>query len=132
MKRLINICLLLTFLLGYLEWGKTHSLFIFQGEAEILLKETNDFKSILNPLILLPFLGQILLLYTVFQPVVSRRLTLAGLACLSVLMLLLFIVGLLTLNLKITCSTLPFIITGIFAIRYNRNNMQKPTNTWGS
>jgi hypothetical protein len=122
MKRLINICLLLSFLLGYLEWGKTHSLFIFQGEAEIILKAKNNLRSILHPLILIPFLGQILLLYTVFQPTVSRVLSLTGLACLSILMLLLFIVGLLTLNLKIACSTLPFIITGIFALRYHRKN----------
>src|ERR1035441_5347881 len=110
MKRLINICLLLTFLIGYLEWGKNHSVFIFQIEAEIFLKGKNDFKSILHPLIVIPFLGQIVILCTIFQQKVSRILSLLGLACLSTLMLLLFVIGLLTLNIKIAGSSLPFII----------------------
>ena len=124
MKRLINICLLLTFLLGYLAWGKNHS-FIFQLEAEIFLKGKNDLKSILHPLILIPFFGQIILLYTIFQQKVSRILSLIGLACLSTLMLLLFVIGLLDFNIKIAGSTLPFIIMGIFVLRYNWKRIPK-------
>lgn len=119
MKRFINICLLLTFLLGYLEWGKNNNLFIFQAEVEIFFKGKNDFKSILHPLILIPFLGQMIILYTIFQQKISRTLSLLGLTCLSILMLLLLVIGVLTFNLKITGSTLPFIITGVFVLKYN-------------
>lgn len=119
MKRIINICLLLSFLPGYLEWGKNHSLFIFQAEAEIFLKAKKDFISVLHPLIIIPFVGQIILLYTIFQKKVSRNLSLLGFVCLSLLMLLILVAGLITLNLKILGSTLPFAITGFFALRYN-------------
>ncbi len=125
MKRIINICLLLTFLLGYLEWGKNNSLFIFQAEVEIFLKAKTDFVSILHPLILIPFLGQIILLYTIVQKKVNRNLSLLGFASLGILMLLLLVVGFLTLNLKIIGSTLPFVITGFFALRYNWKRTSK-------
>jgi hypothetical protein len=119
MKRIINICLILTFLIGYLEWGNNHSRFIFQAEAEIFLKAMHDPRSIIHPLILVPFLGQILLLISIFQQSINRTLTLAGLACLSTLMLLLLFIGILTLNIKIIGAALPFVITGIFALKYN-------------
>jgi hypothetical protein len=119
MKRLLNICLFLLFLLGYLEWGKEHHAFIFQMESETFLKAKDDLKSILHPLILIPFCGQILLIITFFQKEVSRILSLAGLTCLSIFILLLFFVGLISINIKIVASTLPFIITAIFVLKYN-------------
>jgi hypothetical protein len=121
MKRLINICLFLTFLLGYLEWGKSHTLFIFQAEFEIFLKGKHDFKSILHPFILIPFFGQAIILYCIFQKNAGRVLNLAGLACLSMFMLLLFTIGLLTLNIKIIISTVPFIIAGILLIKFSKS-----------
>jgi hypothetical protein len=119
MKRLINICLFLAFLVGYLEWGKNQHAFIFKMETEILVKGFNDFKSIFHPLILIPFAGQIMILVTIFQKKISRLLSLAGLACLSTLMLLLFIIGLLSFNFKVTGSTIPFMIAGIFVLKYH-------------
>lgn len=119
MKKLLNLCLVGTFLLGYLAWGKDQHMFLWQAEAEIFSKARHNFSSVLHPFTLVPFLGQLMLLYTIFQKKISRRLTLAGLACLSVLMLLLLVIGLLILNIKIIASTLPFLITGIFVLRYN-------------
>jgi hypothetical protein len=119
MKRLLNICLFLLFLIGYLEWGKGHHAFIIQMESEIFLKAKNDLKSILHPLILIPFCGQILLIITFFQKEVSRILSLTGLTCLSLFILLLLFVGLISLNIRIVGSTLPFIITAIFVLKYN-------------
>ncbi len=126
MKRISNICLFIAFLFGYLEWGKDHAVFIFQGEAEIFAKAKKDVTSVLHPFILLPFLGQLIILYTVFQPKISRLLSLTGLACLSLLILLLFIIGLITLNFKIAGSTLPFLFAGMLVIRYNR----KPSSNY--
>lgn len=119
MKKLLNLCLLGSFLLGYLQWGKDQHLFIWQAEAEIFLKARHNFSSVFHPFIFIPFLGQLLLLVTIFQKKMSRRLTLVGLACLSVLMLLLFIIGLLIFNVSIIASTLPFLITGLLVIKLN-------------
>lgn len=122
MKRIINICLVLTFLIGYLEWGKGSHIFIFQAEAEIFLKIKSDPLSVLHPFIIIPFCGQVMLLFTAFQQKPNRFLTFAGLACLGLFMLFLFFIGIVSLNLKILLSTLPFIFTGIIALRKNRRS----------
>lgn len=129
MKRIFNICLFLAFLLGYLEWGKDRHAFIFQMEAEIFVKGSGDLKSILHPFILLPFTGQLLILITIFQKRVSRIPSLVGLACLSLLMLLLLVIGLLTLNVKVIVSTIPFIIAAVFVFRYNRKKTETTQQT---
>ncbi len=120
MKRLLNICLLLTFLMGYLEWGKEKSMFIFEGEADIFSRSLSDPGAFLHPFILVPLCGQIMLLVTVFQKRPGRILTLAGLACLSSIMLFLFFIGLITPSIKIAGFVIPFLVTGIFVLQYNR------------
>lgn len=119
MKKLLNLGLLLTSLFGYLEWGTDQQAFLFQVEMELLLKIGNDIKAFLHPFILIPLAGQLMILYSLFQRTPGRKLSLIGLACLSTIMLLLFFIGLITLNIKILLSALPFIITGIFVLRYN-------------
>ncbi len=120
MKKILNTCLLLTFLFSYLEWGKDNHTFIFQGEAEVFLQAKNNPGVILHPAILIPLLGQILLLYTLFQQKPGRVLTLTGLACLSTIILMLIVAGINTFNTRILVSLIPFIITAIFVLRYNR------------
>ncbi|MBL0355418.1 MAG: hypothetical protein IPP72_00340 [Chitinophagaceae bacterium] len=117
MKRLLNILLLFTFLLGYLEWGKGNHLFIFQAEAEIFQKAATGIQSILHPFILIPFLGQLIIIYTIFQKQPGRLLTLVGLACLSLIMLFLLFIGIVSFNSKIVASTIPFLIVGILVLR---------------
>lgn len=131
MKRVINICLILTFLIGYLEWGKGDHIFLFQAEAEIFLKMKSDPLSVLHPFIIIPFCGQVMLLFTAFQQNPGRFLTFAGLACLSLFILFLFFIGIASLNLKILLSTLPFIFTGIIALRKNRRSSAGKTSGRG-
>ena len=119
MKRILNTCLLFTFLMGYLEWGKGSHLFIFQGEAEVFSKALKEPLSVLHPFILIPFFGQLMLLFSIFQKSPSRFLSLAGLSCLGLLMVFLFFIGVSVPNIKILGSTIPFIITGFFVLRYN-------------
>ena len=120
MKRLINIFLLLTFQIGYLHWGKDNSSFIFTSEAALLSKLNTHPEALLHPLILIPLCGQLLLLYTIFQKVPNRILTYIGLACLSILMLFLFFIGIITPSIRIAGSAIPFILSGIAAIWYHR------------
>ena len=119
-KKMINACLLISSLFGYLEWGIDHHSFIFQIEAELFLKAHNDASGFVHPLILIPLCGQMFLIYTLFQTTPSRILSLMGLICLSIFLLFLLFIGLLESNIKIIVSTLPFIISGIFVIKYNR------------
>lgn len=114
--KILNILLIITSLLGYLEWGTGQNTFLFQAEIELFWKLFQDPIAVVHPLTLLPLLGQLLLLITLFQRPPSRLLTMVGLVCLSVLLLFIFLIGLLSLNFKILLSTIPFVITGILVI----------------
>jgi hypothetical protein len=118
MKKLLNLCLLLTSLIGYLEWGKNEHSFLFEAEAGLFSKLLTDPMAALHPLTVLPFTGQLILLYTLFQKQPGRVLTYTGLACLSLLLVFIFIIGLLSLNISIAASAVPFIITGVLVLRH--------------
>ncbi|MEI2749286.1 MAG: hypothetical protein V9E88_11070 [Ferruginibacter sp.] len=91
MKKLLNACLFISFLFGYLEWSRVEHLFIFQAEWDIFRKSLNtDPVSVLHPFTLIPFIGQLLILYSLFQKVPGRIITLAGIACMGILMLTAF------------------------------------------
>lgn len=120
-KKLLNVCLLLTSLIGYLQWGKDNHTFLFQVEAGLMTGNTS-MKDMLHPFILVPMLGQLLLLITLFQKIPGNALTIAALACLGIIMLFLFLIGLLSMNFFITLSTLPFIITGVLVVTGFRKN----------
>lgn len=116
-RKIFNLLLILFSMIGYLEWGKANHEFLFQSEAEILNKLFADPKSVLHPLILLPLAGQLLLLITLFQKQPSKVLTLVGLSSLSLLLLLIFIIGLMSFNWKMLLSAVPFILVAILTIR---------------
>lgn len=115
LPKLINIALLVTSLLCYLEWGGGNSGFLFQLEYE-LFKQDDLVHSFTHVMVLAPLAGQLLLLLTVFQKIPGRRLTATGIGLLSVLVLMIFLVGILSLNYKIVLSTLPFIASSVVFI----------------
>lgn len=119
MKRILNACLFFTSLFGYLQWGKDKHAFIFQLEYELFLKIKTSPQTLLHPLILLPLCGQLLILFTLFQKTPGRAVSLIGLACISIIMLMLLLVGIVTTDLRIALSSIPFIITGVLVIKYN-------------
>lgn len=121
MKKLLNFLLILTFHFGYLEWGKDNSSFIFQTEFDIFKKAFSGFENVAHPLIIVPFIGIIMLLITLFQKEPSKKLTFIGLFCLSILMLLLLFIGFLGLNFKILFSVLPFWAVVVIIIFFNKN-----------
>lgn len=116
-SKILNGLLILTSLGGYLEWGAGNSSFLFQAEYEVLRKLFTDPLSAVHPFTLIPLLGQVLLLATIFQKKPSRWLTITGIVCLSLLLLLMFLIGIISFNFKILLSTVPFIITAILAIK---------------
>jgi len=123
-KKILNFLLLLSFQMGYLSWGHGGSMFIFQGEVLLFTKAIKDPLSLIHPFILIPFLGQLLLVYTLFQQEPRRAFTLLGLGSMGILMLMLLFIGVLKLDYIITGCALPFFIMAFFIVRYNR----KPKN----
>lgn len=114
--RVLNGLVILTSLLGYLEWGADNRTFLFQAEWEVLRRLSSDPLSVIHPFTLVPLIGQILLLITLFQRRPGAVLTLVGIACLMLLLGLVCFIGLISLNGKIFASTIPFLTLAVYAI----------------
>ncbi|NUQ26160.1 MAG: hypothetical protein HUU34_19595 [Saprospiraceae bacterium] len=125
MKKTLNILLILTSLLGYIEWGKDQHSFLFQMEYELIFGAARDASNFAHPIILLPLLGQLIILFTIFQKTPNIWLTFIGLGCLSTIMLLILAAGIGSLNYRIILSALPFVITGILIIRNHWRKMRE-------
>ncbi len=119
-SKILNFFLIVTSPLGYLEWGKNTYTFLFQAEFEILIKIFKDTKSVLHPFTILPLIGQLILIITLFQKTPSKILTYIGIVSLSILLLFMFLIGLMSMNYKIIFSTIPFIVTSILATIHSR------------
>ncbi|MBK7302350.1 MAG: hypothetical protein IPI90_03670 [Saprospiraceae bacterium] len=125
-SKILNLLLIVTSLFGYLEWGGNNSILLFQAEADIISKLFTDPTSVIHPFILLPLVGQILLLVSVFQNKPSHLLTYIGIACLALLLGFMFVIGILGLNYKIIFSTLPFlVVAGTAIFHYRKIKMQE-------
>lgn len=126
MKKLLIALLLLSFSCGYMEWGKGQkSTFIFQAVIDFFYNLKNEPKALAHPLILLPLIGMSLLVYTLFQKYPSSILVVSGLACLSVLILLLLGIGLFSLNLKIVISVIPFFVVSVLLLKSQKGISQE-------
>lgn len=118
--KFLNFLLIITSLIGYLEWSGNRHTFLFQAEGEILSKLFTDPASVLHPFTILPMIGQGLLIFTLFQKKPSKKLTYISIGGLGILLGFMFVIGLLGLNYKIMLSTIPFIAVAVLAIRYYR------------
>jgi hypothetical protein len=120
-SKIVNLLLLITSLLGYLEWGRDKHLFLFQAEGEIFSKLFTEPLSVLHPFTILPLVAQVMLIVTLFQKKPSKVLTYMSIGGLGVLLVLMFVIGIMSVNFKILFSTFPFIVVAILAIRHFRN-----------
>ncbi len=125
-RKVLNAMLIFSSLIGYLEWaGGTYHLFLFQGEADVLVKLFTDPQSAAHPFTLLPLAGQLALLVTIFQKEPGKILTYLGMAGIGLLLLFILFIGIMELNLKMTLSCLPFVILSILIIRENRKDRKR-------
>lgn len=119
-SKILNFLLILFSLFGYLEWSGKNHMFLFEAEIEILSKLFINPKSVINPFIILPVISQFLLLFTLFQKTINRKITYISIFGLGLLIYFLFFVGLISLNYKIALSTLPFIVVSIVSMLHHR------------
>jgi hypothetical protein len=115
-NKVLNFLLIITSLIGYLEWGGNNGSFLFQIEGEIFPKLFTDPRSVLHPFILLPLAGQVLLMVTLFQKTPNKTLTYIGMGGLGILLLFMLVIGLMGFNYRIIASTIPFLV--VAAISY--------------
>lgn len=116
--KILNSLLIISSLFGYLEWGGNNHQFLFQAEAGIIYKFFSEPSSVLHPFVLLPLFGQILLLITLFQKTPNKRLTYIAIGCLGILLAFMFVIGILSFNLNIIISTIPFLVLAVYTILY--------------
>jgi hypothetical protein len=123
-SKIFNLLLIISSLFGYLEWGKGQHMFLFRIEAKIFSKFFGDPLSVLHPFVLLPFIGQVLLLVSLFQKTPYKILTYSGIGGIGLLLALVFLVGCLSRNPAIIGSTVPFAVVAFLTIRNLRNTRQ--------
>lgn len=112
--RFYSFGLLLSCFICYLEWGNKST---FLVKAEIDLFTQMEGPAFLHPMILVPLLGQLFLLYSGFQKKPNRKLILAGLILQFILVFMVLLAGSLQLNWKIIISTFPYLIISVLFIR---------------
>ena len=115
-KKLLNLLLILTPLAGYLEWGQGYTSFLFEAEAHVLANLFTNPSAAVHPFTILPMLGQLILIYTLFQHEPGKKLTFIGITCIALLLLFMFIIGILSVNFSIMLSTIPFLATSTITI----------------
>ncbi len=113
---IIVLLLFLTSFIGYLEWGERKE-FIFQMEFEILQKLVVNPSSIIHPLVVLPLIGQIILLLALFKTNTNKYLVLTGIFGIFLLFAMIFIVGVLSMKFKIMFSVVPFFILALIWLK---------------
>lgn len=118
--KILTALLIISSLFGYLEWGQNNHILLFQAEAEIITKLFTDPLSALHPFTVLPLLGQVFLLITLFQKKQSKILTYIGIGGIGILLALMFLIGCIELNYKILLSTVPFLLLAFINIRHHR------------
>lgn len=104
----IILGLFLSSFIGYLEWGK-ESEYIATIEYGLLLSINDSPEVFLHPFILLPLLGQILLLVSLLVAKPKFNVVVLASTGIALLYLLLLFIGLLAWNPKMSLCALPFL-----------------------
>ena len=124
-KKYFNFLLILTSLVGYLEWGLDSKLLLFQIEGEIISKIFKDPVSVIHPFTTLPLIGQLMLFITLFQKKPNKILTFIGIGGLGILLGLIFVIGILNFNIKMLLSAVPFLLIAFMSVRDQRKKQNK-------
>ena len=123
--KLLNLLLVFSSLFGFLRWGGGNTMFLFEAEALIFSKVLVNPEEVIHPLIVLPVVGQILLIITVFQKAPNRILTIIGIILLSLLLGLILVIGLIEMDWRIVGSVLPFFMLVFLSVSKNRKGFNR-------
>ena len=121
-QKILNLLLIITSLLGYLQWGKSNETYLYKAEYDLLIKLFSDPMSVLHPFTMLPLAGQLILLIGCLQKKPSKSLTYWGIGLLGVLLGFIFVIGIMANHLKIILSVVPFWVIAIYTIQFLRKN----------
>jgi NAD/NADP transhydrogenase beta subunit len=114
--KILNFLLVVSSLIGYLEWGGNNAIFLGQAELDIIQKIFWDPLSVAHPFVLLPLVGQIILIITLFQKQPSKSWTYISMLMIGLLLGFMLIIGMISLNFKIAASVIPFLVISLLTI----------------
>lgn len=103
-------------------------MYLVQMEAQILSDVLSEPGNLLHPFIILPLIGQILLLISIFQKQPNRFLLYFGIIGLGLLFAMILFIGLRNMNVKIILSALPFFGFSIW-ILFHLRSLKKNIST---
>lgn len=128
-QRMLNGALLISSLVGYLQWGDGQHAFLIQSEWEVLSKLLYDPMSAIHPFTIAPLVGQVVLLVTLFQKKPERLMTFVGMGSLAALLLFILFVGVWAGNIRMILSVIPFVFISGWIIKLDREiRMNKKKN----
>lgn len=105
---------------GYLEWGGGNSAFMLEGEIEVIQQLMKSPKNAIHPFTILPLIGQLLLVLVLIRSKWMKWFLYIGILGIGTLYSFILIIGLMSLNLKIVASVIPFFVMAIWTIRLYR------------
>jgi hypothetical protein len=123
-RKLLIFLLLLTSLLGFLEWGGDHHGFLFELEAGLFKTIFKNPLAMLHPLILLPLAAQIILIVLLFKKP-ERILIYLSIGGIGLLMIMILLAGISSKNMKMVISTLPFILVALITLKEIKKEKQR-------
>lgn len=91
--------------------------FLFQIEYETLTGKTDTSNVFKHPMVALSLVGQLLFLYTIFQKNPSRKLTMATVVLMGMLVFICLLVGILSINIRIIGAALPYFLLSWIILR---------------
>jgi hypothetical protein len=119
--KVLIILLIVTSLFGYLAWGGDQQAYLWEAEWDIIQKLFSNPKSVAHPFILIPLSGQLLLLIALFQHQPNPKLIFTAIGCIGLLLVFILLAGILSTQVKIIASTIPFLATAIYTIQAFRS-----------
>ena len=127
MKKLIAALLIFS-LIPYLEWGNENHAFLLEIEIELWKKGLENPYEIFHPLILLPFAGQLILIFTLFKKEPKIRMIQFGAMLVALLVFFIFLSGVLSKNLKMIPFSLPYLVFCVLVFLRGRQNQKIDRN----
>ncbi len=116
-RKWLILALLTSSLFGYLEWGTGQHALLAEVEWDVFAKLFTTPSAILHPLIILPLLGQMMLILALFPSKWTPWLIWSGMVSIGLLFFFILVIGLMVQNAMIILSALPFSVLTVLTIR---------------
>lgn len=124
MRIILGVAVIISFSICYMEWGGGNKAFLAQAEYDLLFKHKDILQSLLHPLILSGLTGQLLVLYNAFVPYKRRWPLLTASLLLSAVPAMIFLSAVLSMNIKMMLSVIPFVMFNIINLLYNKKQLE--------